>query len=58
MLRDRSGQGTLRRITTPALRPVTSVTWRELIKRVWEVDPLLFPKCGAGMLKLAASKAL
>ena len=41
-------------LTTPALRPVASVTWRELIKRVWEVDPLLYPRCGTEMVKLAA----
>ena len=41
-------------LTTPALRPVASATWRELIKRVWEVDPLLCPRCGTEMVKLAA----
>jgi len=44
----------LPRLTTPALRPVASATWRELIKRVWEVDPLLCPRCGTEMVKLAA----
>ena len=43
-----------REITTPALRPVASATWRELIKRVWEVDPLLCPRCDAEMVRLAA----
>jgi hypothetical protein len=33
---------------------VASATWRELIKRVWEVDPLLCPRCGTEMVKLAA----
>ena len=33
-------------LTTPTQRPVPSATWRELIKRVWEVDPLLCPRCG------------
>jgi|GEM_PF-2768702 len=32
--------------TVPELRPVASETWRELIKRLWEVDPLLCPQCG------------
>jgi len=41
-------------LTTPALRLVASATWRELIKRVWEVDPLLCPRCGTEMVKLAA----
>ena len=41
-------------LTTPALRLVASATWRELIKRVWEVDPLLCPRCDAEMVRLAA----
>ena len=41
-------------LTTPALRPAASATWRELIKRIWEVDPLLCPRCGTEMVKLAA----
>ena len=32
--------------TAPELGPVASETWRDLIKRVWEVDPLLCPQCG------------
>ena len=32
-------------ITLALLRPVASATWRELIKRVWEVDPLICPQC-------------
>jgi transposase len=24
-------------------------TWRELIKKVWEVDPLTCPQCGSEM---------
>jgi hypothetical protein len=28
--------------------------WRELIKRVWEVDPLLLPRCGTELVKLSA----
>ena len=41
-------------LSTPALRPAASATWRELIKRIWEVDPLLCPRCGTEMVKLAA----
>jgi hypothetical protein len=37
--------------TPPALRPVASATWRELIKRIWKVDPLLCPRCGTEMAK-------
>ena len=31
----------------PALKPrrIPSRSWRELIKKVWEVDPLLCPQC-------------
>ncbi len=43
-------------LTTPALRPVASATWRELIKRVWEVDPLICPRCGTEMAKIAVLK--
>jgi hypothetical protein len=39
-------------LTTPALRPVPSATWRELIKLVWEVDPLLCPRCDAEMVEI------
>ncbi|MBE9580821.1 MAG: hypothetical protein IMF18_04295 [Proteobacteria bacterium] len=28
---------------------VPSKTWRELIKKVWEVDPLTSPRCGSEM---------
>ena len=28
---------------------VPSKTWRELIKKVWEVDPLTCPQCGYEM---------
>jgi len=28
---------------------VPSKTWRELIKKVWEVDPLTCPRCGSEM---------
>jgi len=39
--------------TPPALRQVASATWRELIKRIWEVDPLICPQCSAEAAKLA-----
>jgi len=34
-------------IEHPALKPrrIPSQSWRELIKKVWEVDPLLCPQC-------------
>jgi hypothetical protein len=28
---------------------VPSKTWRELIKKIWEVDPLTCPRCGSEM---------
>jgi hypothetical protein len=34
-------------------RRVASKKWRELIKKVWEVDPLLCPKCGTEMKMIA-----
>ena len=30
-------------------KKIPSPTWRECIKKVWEVDPLECPKCGAEM---------
>ena len=30
-------------------RRVPSKTWRELIKKIWEVDPLSCPRCGHEM---------
>ena len=30
-------------------RKIPSRTWRELIKKAWDVDPLLCPKCGGQM---------
>jgi hypothetical protein len=30
-------------------RRVPSKTWRELIKKIWEVDPLSSPRCGHEM---------
>jgi hypothetical protein len=36
-------------ITEPSAKKIPSKTWRECIKKVWEVDPLECPKCGAEM---------
>ena len=30
-------------------RRIPSKTWRELIKKIWEVDPLTCPRCGHEM---------
>ena len=46
----------MRLTTAPELRLVASETWRELIKRVWEVDPLRCPQCGREMAKIAVIK--
>ena len=32
---------------------LTSKTWRQLIHKVWEVDPLICPRCGAEMKIIA-----
>jgi hypothetical protein len=32
---------------------IPSKKWRELIKKVWEVDPLICPHCGAEMKLIA-----
>jgi len=32
---------------------IPSKTWRECIKKIWEVDPLLCPRCG-GQMKIIA----
>ena len=37
----------------PEERRIPSKKWRELIKKVWEVDPLLCPNCG-GEMKIIA----
>jgi len=34
---------------------VPSKTWRELIKKVWEVDPLTCPRCGSDLPAIASS---
>jgi hypothetical protein len=35
------------------LKPVPSKGWAEMIRKVYEVDPMLCPKCG-GMMKIDA----
>jgi hypothetical protein len=40
-------------LTTLALPSVASATRRELFNRVGGIDPLLCPRCGAAMGKLA-----
>jgi len=30
-------------------RKIPSLSWRECIKKVWEIDPLACPKCGGEM---------
>jgi hypothetical protein len=36
---------------------IPSKKWRELIKKVWEVDPLICPHCGAEMKLIALCEA-
>jgi transposase len=36
-------------ITEPPQKKIPSKTWRECIKKVWEVDPMACPKCGGEM---------
>jgi hypothetical protein len=36
------------------LKWIPSKTWRECIKKIWEVDPLICPKCGGEMIKISA----
>ena len=36
------------------VRPKASMTWAALLKRVFEVDPLLCPKCRTGQMKIKA----
>jgi len=35
------------------LRPITSKGWAEMIRKVYEVDPMLCPQCG-GQMKIIA----
>jgi hypothetical protein len=35
------------------LRPITSKGWAEMIRKVYEVDPLICPRCG-GRMKVVA----
>jgi hypothetical protein len=36
-------------VSIPVRRKIPTRAWRELIKRAWDVDPLLCPKCGGQM---------
>ncbi len=36
-------------ISEPKQKKIPSKSWRECIKKVWEVDPLKCPKCGSEM---------
>jgi hypothetical protein len=36
-------------IPEPRSRKIPSKTWRECIKKIWEVDPLACPQCGGEM---------
>ena len=33
---------------------IPSKKWRECIKKIWEVDPLICPNCGGEMIKISA----
>ncbi len=35
------------------LRPITSQGWAEMIRKVYEVDPMVCPKCGSRMKVVA-----
>ena len=37
------------KISEPKQKKIPSKTWRECIKKFWEVDPLECPKCGSEM---------
>jgi hypothetical protein len=41
------------RIIEDKLQPIPSKGWAEMIRKVYEVDPLLCPKCGAEMRIIA-----
>ncbi|MFH1312476.1 MAG: hypothetical protein ABIJ00_04540 [Candidatus Eisenbacteria bacterium] len=45
--------GPLLPIVEPSSAPITSPGWRELIKRLYEVDPLICPICGSEMKVIA-----
>ncbi|MCK5242146.1 hypothetical protein KAR34_06830 [bacterium] len=40
-------------ISTYQAPEVPSKKWRELIKKIWEVDPLICPSCGEEMKIIA-----
>ena len=41
------------RMAEEELKPVPSKGWAEMIRKVYEVDPMLCPKCG-GLMKVVA----
>jgi hypothetical protein len=41
------------RIVQDELRPLPSKGWAEMIRKVYEVDPMLCPKCGGKMKVIA-----
>lgn len=51
--RKRAKTGPLLPIVEPPSAPITSPGWRELIKRLYEVDPLICPICGSEMKVIA-----
>jgi hypothetical protein len=51
--RKRAKTGPLLPIVEPPSAPITSPGWRELIKKVYEVDPLICPTCGSEMKPIA-----
>jgi len=51
--RKRAKTGPLLPIVEPPSAPITSPGWRELIKKVYEVDPLVCPACGSEMKPIA-----
>ena len=44
-----AGATELLTITEPSIKKIPSKSWRECIKKVWEVDPLECPNCGGEM---------
>ena len=50
---ERGGSGPIASRPATTTRRIPSRSWRELIKKVWDADPMLCPKCG-GEMKLIA----
>jgi len=51
--RNRGAAGPVMPITQPTSATQASPGWRELIKKVYEVDPLICPRCGSEMKVIA-----